>query len=58
MANELHCDILVSEFELYSRYYVHFQTNTLGKHMNLLIPQPSCGLNSITTILHGFGTNE
>ena len=29
----------VSEFELQSRYYIHFQTNTLGKGMNPLIPQ-------------------
>ena len=29
--------IIVSEFELQSRYYVHFRTNTLGKGMNPLI---------------------
>ena len=29
-------DIVVSKFELQSRYYVHFQTNVLGKSMNLL----------------------
>ena len=32
------CGILVSEFELQSRYYVHFRTNTLGlsmKHFTL-----------------------
>ena len=29
--------IVVSEFELQSRYYVHFQTNTPGKGMNPLI---------------------
>ena len=29
--------ILVSKFELQSRYYVHFQANTLGKDMNPLI---------------------
>ena len=34
LANVLDCDILVSEFELPSRYYVHFQINTLGKDMN------------------------
>ena len=31
------CGIVVSEFELQSRYYVHFRTNTLGKSMNPLI---------------------
>ena len=29
MANVQVCDIVVSEFELQSRYYVHFRTNTL-----------------------------
>ena len=28
MANELDCKLKVSEFELHSRYYVHFQINT------------------------------
>ena len=31
------CGIVVSEFVLQSRYYVHFRTNTLGKDMNPLI---------------------
>ena len=30
--------IVVSEFELKSRYYVHFWPNTLGKSMKPLIP--------------------
>ena len=34
VANVLDCDIVVSEFELLSRYYVHFRTNALGKGMN------------------------
>ena len=34
MAKELDCDIVVSELKLQSRYYVHFQTNTLAKGMN------------------------
>ena len=29
--------LVVSEFELQSRYYVHFQTNTLGKGTDSLI---------------------
>ena len=28
--------IIVKEFKLQLRYYVHFQTNTLGKGMNIL----------------------
>ena len=31
VANVLYCDIVVSEFELQSRYYVHFRTNTHEK---------------------------
>ena len=33
----LDCGIVVSKFVLQSHYYVHFQTNTLGKDMNPLI---------------------
>ena len=33
----LDCDVVVSEFELQSRYYVHFQTNTFWKGMKPLI---------------------
>ena len=33
------CRIVVSEFVLQSRYYVHFRANTLGKGMNpLMLP--------------------
>ena len=31
------CGIVVSEFELKFRYYIHFQANILGKGRNLLI---------------------
>ena len=34
----LDCGIVVSEFELQSRYYVNLWTNTLGKGINPLIP--------------------
>ena len=37
MVKALDGGIVVSEFELQSRYYVHFRTNTLGKGMNPLI---------------------
>ena len=37
MVKALDCEIVVSEFELQSHYYVHFRTNTLGKGMNLFI---------------------
>ena len=34
---EMDCRIIVSEFELQSCCYVHFQKNALGKGMNPLI---------------------
>ena len=36
-ANMIDCDIIVSEFELQSHYYVYFRTNTPGKNMNPFI---------------------
>ena len=39
MVKAMDCGILVHEFVLQSRYYVHFRANTLGKGMNpLLLP--------------------
>ena len=37
MVKAMDCEIVVNEFELQSRYYVHFLTNTLGKGLNPLI---------------------
>ena len=37
MVKVMDSEIVVSEFELQSRNYVHFRTNTLGKVMNPLI---------------------
>ena len=37
MVKAIDSGIVVSEFVLQSRYYVHFRTNTLGKGMNPLI---------------------
>ena len=37
MVKALDCGIVVREFELQSRHYIHFRTNTLGEGMNLLI---------------------
>ena len=37
MVKAMDYEIVVSEFELQSRYYVHFRANTLGKGMNPLI---------------------
>ena len=36
MVKAMDCGIVVSEFELQSRYYVHFRANTLEKGMNPL----------------------
>ena len=54
MDKVLDCDILVSEFELQSRYHVHFRTKTFRKYMISFILS-SYGLNSCPTgLLHGF----
>ena len=37
MAKVLNCDLEVNEFELQSRYYVHFWTNTKRKGMKTAI---------------------
>ena len=37
MVKAIDWEIVVSEFELQSRYYIPFRTNTLGKGMNPLI---------------------
>ena len=37
MVKAMDCGIIVREFVLQSRYYVHFRANTLGKGMNPLI---------------------
>ena len=42
MVKAMNCGIVVSEFVLQSRNYVHFRANTLGKGMNPLI-LPSMG---------------
>ena len=52
MAKAMDCGIVVSEFVLQLRCYVHFRTNTLGKGMKPPYP-PSYGLNSTTTVLLG-----
>ena len=37
VANVMNCDIVVSEFELQSCYYVNFRTNTRVKNVKFLI---------------------
>ena len=34
MVKAIDCRIVISEYELQSRYSIHFWTNTLGKGMN------------------------
>ena len=43
MVKAMNCGIVVREFLLQSRYYVHFRANTLGKGMNPLILPPAIG---------------
>ena len=41
VANVLDCDIVVSEFELQLRYYIHFRTNTHGGKVWLPLSSPA-----------------
>ena len=34
MVKAMDCEIVVSDFELQPRFYVHFRANTIGKGMN------------------------
>ena len=43
MVKAMNCGIVVREFVLQSRYYVHFRANTLGKGINPLILPPAMG---------------
>ena len=43
MVKAMNCGIVVREFVLQPRYYVHFRANTLGKSMNPLILPPAMG---------------
>ena len=43
MVKAMNYGIVVREFVLQSRYYVHFRANTLGEGMNLLILPPAMG---------------
>ena len=43
MVKAMNCGIVVREFVLQSRYYVHFRANTVGKGMNSLILPPAMG---------------
>ena len=45
VVNVLDCDIVVSEIEPQSNYYVYFWTNTLDKGKNRLKPASSDGIN-------------
>ena len=40
--NVLDCDIVANEFELKSRYYIHFRNNNIEKGMNHLPPLAMC----------------
>ena len=50
MVKAMDCGIVVREFVLQSRYYIHFRANTPWERYEPLYP-PSYGLNSTTTLL-------
>ena len=45
----LDSNVVVNKFKCQLLYHFHFQTNTLGKGMNSLIPLPSYEINSYFT---------
>ena len=53
VANMLDCDIVAIKFKFQSCYYVHLQTNTLGKGVYPLA-SPSYELKGTTTVLKGW----
>ena len=58
MVDTLDCGIVVSEFELQSRCYVHFRTNTLKKDMNTatrvqILDETNCISHSTYTLGKG-----
>ena len=55
MVKAMNCGIVVREFVLQSRYYVHFGANTLGKGMNPLILPPAMGKYVGRTRFFSFG---
>ena len=56
MVKAMDCEIVVSEFDLQSCYYVHFQTNTLRKGMNpLILPAMGWIVSLLFFLENGFG---
>ena len=55
MVKMLQYGIVESEFELQSSYYIHFQTNTLKKGMNLLILLTMSLIVPLLFLKYGFG---
>ena len=56
MVKAMDCGIVVSKFELQSRYYVHFRINTLGKGMNpLILPAMDLIVKLLSFWKDGFG---
>ena len=56
MAKVLDCGLKVSKFKSQLCYYVHLQTNALGKYIEHFYPQSS-GSNSVMAVFYkdGFG---
>ena len=56
MVTAMDCGIVVSEFNLQLRYYVHFRANSFGKGMNPLILQAMGWIVPLLFFLeNGFG---
>ena len=51
VVNLLDYDIVISKFELESRYYINFRTNTYKEMINHLLPSFTYGICSTTAVL-------
>ena len=56
MVKAMDCGIVVREFVLQSRYYVHFRANILGKGMNpIILPAMGWIVPLLSFYENGFG---
>ena len=56
MVKAMDCGIIVGEFVLQSRYYVHIRANTIGKGMNpLILPAMGKIVPLLFFLENGFG---
>ena len=59
MVKAMDCGIVVSEFELQLRYYIHFRTHTIGKDIKqLILPTIGYIVRLLFFLENGFGIKQ